>query len=120
MATFGNLETEVEPLATLMREHIQAHALVTETREAVEAALVAPDHDAACAHAVAKLKELDRFCMEDLVLHIAKEEEALFPALRGFGAEIDTVLTEMVEQHDEIRMRQIGRASCRERVFGYV
>lgn len=106
MATFGNLETEVEPLASLMREHVEAHALVEATQAAVEAALEAPHDENAIRVAASKLKELEAYSMEDLVLHIAKEEEALFPALRGFGQEIDQVLDEMVEQHDEIRMRQ--------------
>jgi len=105
MAVFGNLETEVEPLATLMREHAQTHALVTEVREALEAAVEAPRGDIA-AVAAERVRDLDAYLAEDLVLHIAKEEEVLFPALRGFAAEIDQVVDEMVEQHDEIRHRQ--------------
>jgi len=105
MPVFGNLETEVEPLATLMREHAQTHALVTEVREALEAAVEAPRGDIA-AVAAERVRDLDAYLAEDLVLHIAKEEEVLFPALRGFAAEIDQVVDEMVEQHDEIRHRQ--------------
>ena len=105
MAVFGNLETEVEPLATLMREHAQTHALVTEVREALEAAVEAPRGDIA-AVAAERVRDLDAYLAEDLVFHIAKEEEVLFPALRGFAAEIDQVVDEMVEQHDEIRHRQ--------------
>lgn len=104
MATFGNIETEVEPLATLIREHTETHELVTETREALEAALEEPDGDAP-AGAIERLRDLDAYLAEDLVLHIAKEEEVLFPALRGFAADIDQVVDEMVEQHDEIRHR---------------
>ena len=51
-------------------------------------------------------RELDAYMAESLVLHIAKEEDVLFPALRGFGAELDQVIDEMVEQHDEVRLRQ--------------
>lgn len=106
MATFGNLETEVEPLAGLIREHTLVHGLVEAAREATEAALASagdPDREAA---AFEHLRDLDAFLQVDLVIHIAKEEEALFPALRGFAADIDKVVDEMVEQHDEVRLRK--------------
>ena len=106
MATFGNLETEVEPIAGLMREHILTHELVTDTREALEAAMGAPDDAEVGARATELMRDLAAFVAEDLVLHIAKEEDVLFPALRGFAADIDKVVDEMVEQHDEIRFRK--------------
>jgi hypothetical protein len=106
MATFGNLETEVEPLASLMREHIEVHELVTATREAIEQALAEPGDAALAGSALEQLRDLDAYLAEDLVIHIAKEEDVLFPALRGFAADIDQVVDEMVEQHDEIRERQ--------------
>jgi iron-sulfur cluster repair protein YtfE (RIC family) len=106
MATFGNLQTDVEPLATLMREHTEIHALVTDARELTEAALGAPADTAAATAALEKLRDLDAYMAEDLVIHITKEEDVLFPALRGFAADIDTVVDEMVEQHDEVQNRQ--------------
>ena len=106
MATFGNLETEVEPIAGLMREHVLTHELVTDTREAIEAALAAPEQAELAGRAEELMRDLAAFVAEDLVLHIAKEEEVLFPALRGFAADIDKVVDEMVEQHDEIRFRK--------------
>ncbi|MCK9519263.1 MAG: hemerythrin domain-containing protein [Dehalococcoidia bacterium] len=106
MATFGNLETEVEPLASLMREHTEVHDLVTEVREVLEQALAEPGEAGLATAALEKLRDLDAYLAEDLVIHIAKEEEVLFPALRGFAADIDQVVDEMVEQHDEIRHRQ--------------
>jgi hypothetical protein len=106
MAAFGNLETEVEPLAGLMREHLEAHAIVTETREAIESALEAGAEPALAATALERLRDLDAYLAEDLVIHIAKEEDVLFPALRGFAAETDKVVDEMVEQHDEVRLRK--------------
>ena len=106
MATFGNLETEVEPIAGLMREHILTHELVTDTREALEAAMGAPDDAEVGARATELMRDLAAFVAEDLVLHIAKEEDVLFPALRGFATDIDKVVDEMVEQHDEIRFRK--------------
>jgi hypothetical protein len=105
MATFGNIETDVEPLAGLIRDHTVVHGLVTEARETTEEALAA--FDATTAHAaIEKLRDLEAFLAVDLVIHIAKEEDVLFPALRGFTAEIDKVVYEMVEQHDEVRARK--------------
>lgn len=112
MATFGNLETTVEPLATLMREHTEIHELVTQAQETVEAALGATDDPDLAKRGIATVRDLDAYMAENLVIHIAKEEDVLFPALRGFAADIDKVVDEMVEQHDEVRHRQaiIARA----------
>jgi hypothetical protein len=114
MATFGNLETEVEPIAGLIRDHILVHELVTDAREALERALGAPGEglaaepgaDDLAAQARELVRDLAAFLAEDLIIHIAKEEEVLFPALRGFAADLDKVVDEMVEQHDEIRFRK--------------
>lgn len=106
MATFGNLETTVEPLVTLMREHDEIHALVTKVRETAEAAVEDPSDEGLGRRSLALFRELDAFMAENLVLHIAKEEDVLFPALRGFAAELDQVVDEMVEQHDEVRARR--------------
>ncbi len=106
VATFGNLETTVEPLATLMREHEEIHALVTNVRETAEAAVDQPSDADLGRRSLALFRQLDAYMAENLVLHIAKEEEVLFPALRGFAAELDQVVDEMVEQHDEVRARQ--------------
>ncbi len=112
MATFGNLETGVEPLATLMREHTEIHGLVTGAQDLIEAALEAPAEVEKAELAFAAVRDLDAYMAENLVIHIAKEEDVLFPALRGFAADIDQVVAEMVEQHDEVRNRQaiIARA----------
>lgn len=106
MATFGNLETEVEPLAALMREHDEIHGLVTAAQEQVEAAIAETGNPELAFGAARSVRELDRYMAENLVIHIAKEEDALFPALRGFTPYIDQVVDEMVEQHDEVRYRQ--------------
>ena len=103
MATFGNLETGVEPIAGLMRDHVEVHGLVTETRDALEAGL----GDSSLTHtAIEAVRDLAAYLAEDMVIHIAKEEEVLFPALRGFAASFDQVVDEMVEQHDEVRLRK--------------
>ena len=106
VASFGNLETTVEPLVTLMREHDEIHALVTTVRETAEAAVEDPGDEELGRRSLKLFRELDAYMAESLVLHIAKEEDVLFPALRGFGAELDQVIDEMVEQHDEVRLRQ--------------
>jgi hypothetical protein len=108
MATFGNLETDVEPLAGLMRDHTDAHALVSAAREAIEEALATGGDEASGPAGVAleHVRDLEAYLAEDLVIHIAKEEDVLFPALRGFAAEMDQVVEEMVEQHDEVRARK--------------
>lgn len=106
MATFGNLETTVEPLATLMREHIEIHGLVTGAQDRVAAALDAPGDSKLAVDALRVMRDLDAYMAENLVLHIAKEEDVLFPAMRGLAAALDQVVDEMVEQHDEVRDRQ--------------
>ncbi|MBK7330009.1 MAG: hemerythrin domain-containing protein [Dehalococcoidia bacterium] len=105
-ATFGNLETDVEPLAGLMREHIEVHGLVTAAREAVDLAIERPGQAELALAAMENLRDLVAYLEVDLVIHIAKEEDVLFPALRGFAAEVDKVVAEMVEQHDEVRLRK--------------
>jgi iron-sulfur cluster repair protein YtfE (RIC family) len=79
---------------------------VTGTREALEAALSAPEDTELAARATELMRDLAAFVAEDLVVHIAKEEDVLFPALRGFAGDLDKVVDEMVEQHDEIRFRK--------------
>jgi len=114
MATFGNLETEVEPIAGLIRDHVLVFELVTDAREALERALAAPteglpaepDEEDLEHQALELVRDLAAFLAEDLVLHIRKEEDVLFPALRGLAADLDKVIDEMVEQHDEIRAKK--------------
>jgi len=106
MATFGNFETSIEPLAGLMREHLETHELVERTQEAIEGAVESPDDVDCFEAAMTALADLASYLAVDLVVHIAKEEEVVFPALAGFAAEFDKVIDEMVEQHDEIRFRK--------------
>lgn len=103
MATFGNLETTIPFLVELMDEHDVVHGLAERAIEAIgEATDAGPtERDAA----LEALRDLDAYLLEDLPLHIAKEEDVLFPALQGFAADLDKVVAEMVEQHDEVRFR---------------
>lgn len=103
MASFGNLETEIPFLVDLMDEHEVVHGLAERAIEAIgEATGAGPEERTA---ALEILRDLDAYLAEDMVIHIAKEEDILFPALRGFTAELDKVVVEMVEQHDEVRAK---------------
>lgn len=106
MVAFGSLETDVEILVSLMREHAETYELMSRTREVLERAIADPADSDTQERVLRTLWELDSFVEEDLVIHIAKEEDVLFPALRGFTGEIDQVVREMVEQHDEVRRYQ--------------
>jgi len=106
MATFGNFETSIEPLAGLMREHLATHELVERTQEAIEEAVQWPGDAGRKEAAMEALADLEAYLAFDLVVHIAKEEEVVFPALAGLTAELNRVIDEMVEQHDEIRLRK--------------
>lgn len=103
MATFGNLETTIPFLVELMDEHEVVQGLAQRAIEAIDEAMdgTAEARDTA----LEVLRDLDAYLLEDLPLHIAKEEDVLFPALRGFAADLDKVVVEMVEQHDEVRFR---------------
>lgn len=106
MAAFANFETSIEPLAGLMREHVETHGLVERAEEALEEAVASPDDAVRGEAATEALAVLENHLARDLVIHIAKEEEVLFPALVGFAADLDQVIDEMVEQHDEVRLRK--------------
>lgn len=106
MANFGNLETDVEPLAGLMREHVEIDDLITTTADLLVAAIDADAAPAEVDTAMEQLRDLDAYLWDDFVLHIAKEEDVLFPALRGLAADIDVVVDDMIEQHDRVRERR--------------
>ncbi|MEP7214867.1 MAG: hemerythrin domain-containing protein [Anaerolineaceae bacterium] len=106
MATRGDFATDVEPLAGLMRDHVEILELVSATIEAILAGLGAEGDAALAIVALESVRDLAAYLAEDLVVHIAKEEDVLFPALRGLADEMDKVVYEMVEQHDEVRLRK--------------
>ena len=76
------IETLPEPLAGLVREHDRAADVVAEARSAVEWAARDTEDGGEFADMLAALGRLQLFLEHDLTLHIAKEEQALFPALR--------------------------------------
>ena len=106
MATRDDFETDVEPLAGLMRDHVEILELVDSTIEQIVSALSSESERVLAAVALEQVRDLAAYLAEDLVVHIAKEEDVLFPALRGLAGEIDKVVYEMVEQHDEVRLRK--------------
>jgi iron-sulfur cluster repair protein YtfE (RIC family) len=97
---------QVEPIAGLIRDHREIEEVVTEGRTAVSAAASAPQDVGLVAAALERLRDLEAFVSIDLMLHIAKEERVLFPALRE-AAEAATgdIIEDMLAQHDEVRER---------------
>lgn len=93
-----------EPLAGLVHDHRYVERLLLDTRRSVSAALgegVTPNQTHA---AMEQVRDLAAFLSVDLVLHIEKEEQVLFPAVRAWAlAEMEVILADMRHQHDEIR-----------------
>ena len=85
-----------------MREHERALGVVTEARGAMERASRRPDDAGEFADMLTGLEALRAFLDHDLPVHIAKEEEALFPALRSMARLVE----DMLGQHDESRRRR--------------
>lgn len=95
-----------EPLAGLVRDHVRASDVVTDARSSVERAANRPDSADRFAVMLDELHDLEHFLTDDLTIHIAKEEEVLFPALRQLAQDTSRLVDDMVAQHDEIRERQ--------------
>lgn len=112
----STVEITLEPMAGLVRDHVLIDSVVGEAKEAIEAAMKSPDDGELVSSALEQLRDLAAFMEEDLAIHIAKEERALFPALRGLDEETTTVVEEMVEQHDQVRERHAALAAALERI----
>lgn len=95
-----------EPMAGLVREHRLIEEVVSAAREALGKATAPTAEAAAIDVAVERVLDLDAFLAEDLARHIEKEEEVLFPAVRGFNAEMELAVEDMLAQHDEVRQRR--------------
>jgi len=96
------MEEQPEPIAGLIRDHRVIEEVVGRAREAIAAAAARPNDAGLIAHGIEQLRDLDAFAAVDLTLHIAKEEQVLFPALR---ARAEAVVADMLAQHDEVRDR---------------
>lgn len=94
-----------EPFASLVQDHRTIAEFMAEVRGTAEEAVRDPDDAELVAAMLERLSDLEAFLANDLAIHIAKEEQVLFPALRTFAEEV-RVVDEMVVQHDMVRERQ--------------
>ena len=93
-----------EPFASLVRDHRMVEEVVSGARRSIAAATAAGANDQVVTAAIEQIRDLDAFAAVDLALHIAKEEQVLFPAVRARAeGEMVTILTDMIAQHDAIR-----------------
>jgi iron-sulfur cluster repair protein YtfE (RIC family) len=100
-----DIDIVLEPMAGLTREHRVIDEAVEEAVEAAAAAVHAAGDGQAAEAALVALRTLEQFLEGYLALHIAKEEDVLFPALR-LSAETNQVIDELIEQHDEVRAKR--------------
>src|SRR5690554_2672883 len=96
--------SDLEPFATLVREHELAAEVVGAARSAADAAEQYPEDEALVPVMLERLRDLQVFLATDLTLHIAKEELVLFPAYRDLAGDARLV-DELTVQHDRIRER---------------
>lgn len=93
-----------EPFATLVEEHERIAEAVATARGALEAAVQYPDDTSLPPAAVQEAFALRAFMADELALHIAKEEQVLFPAYRALTQDA-RLIDELVVQHDRVRER---------------
>jgi hypothetical protein len=95
-----------EPIAGLIRDHRLIEEVVSAAHKSISTAAGRPREAAIVAAAIEELRDLEAFAAIDLTVHIAKEEEVLFPAIKLVAQmEIDTIIGDMLAQHDEVRDR---------------
>jgi len=99
-----DIDITLEPMAGLTREHKVIDAVLESTKAAAESAVRDEGNAELAASALLAIRELEEFMDKRLALHIAKEEEVLFPALR-LDAPLTKAVDELIEQHDEVRDR---------------
>ncbi|MGE0545113.1 MAG: hemerythrin domain-containing protein [Dehalococcoidia bacterium] len=97
-----------EPLAGLIREHRLIEETVAATLLRVRAANTTPDDADVVGAAVEQLWLLQLLLERDVALHIEKEEQVLFPALRQAAAGLTRLVDHMIDEHDEIKARRDG------------
>lgn len=98
------MEQTPEPIAGLIRDHRQIEEVAATSHRAISAAAGRPTDVDIVEVALAQLRELEAFAAIELTIHIAKEEEVLFPAIKRVAKlEVDTIIGDMLAQHDEIR-----------------
>lgn len=102
------MPTFPEPFATLISEHRTIEAVVADALSAVNAGRGHADDAELTAATIETLRDLEAFMDVDLTVHIAKEEQILFPAFRVMSSENAVVVVDMLAQHDEVRDRQLA------------
>ncbi len=100
----ADAEITLEPMVGLVREHQAIDAILESTKAAAEAAVREEGNVELAKAALLAVRALEAFMDDRLALHIAREEEVLFPALR-LDAPLTKAVDELIEQHDEIRNR---------------
>lgn len=94
-----------EPLAGLIREHRIIEETVSDARNAIGQAAADGASQDVIAAGLEAVRDLYAFMQVDLTLHIAKEEQILFPALEGLNDVTDLAVEDMFVQHDAVRER---------------
>jgi hemerythrin-like domain-containing protein len=90
----GRMNQPPEPIAGLIRDHRRFEAAIADARAALTVA-----------RAAAPLPAVQTLLEYELTLHIAKEEQVLFPALHEALADLEPDIENMLAEHDEIRER---------------
>ena len=105
MNGLSSIDLVPEPLAGLVRDHERVAEVIADARGVLDrAAHYGLDTDRS-AEVIESARDLEQFLARDLTLHIAKEEQVLFPALRELARDTSRTVDDMVAQHDEIRAR---------------
>jgi len=94
-----------DPFAQLTEEHEQIAAAVAVARNAAEAVAAYPDDESLIPAMLEELRGLQRFMARELALHIAREEQVIFPAFRALDGH-DRLVDELLVQHDRVRERR--------------
>src|SRR3546814_10314340 len=99
----SSMDALPEPLAGLVREHDYVADVIADARIAMQEGLRAPLDAQRSAQMLKVMRDLELFLASHLTVHIAKEEDILFPAL---VRDVRQLIDDMVGQHDHIRERQ--------------
>jgi hemerythrin-like domain-containing protein len=92
-----------EPIAGLIRDHRTIEAVVTAVSASVSAAAASAADGSLLDQAFADLLRLRDLLARQVAVHIAKEEQVLFPVLRAELAELSDFVEDMIAEHDQVR-----------------
>lgn len=94
------------PIAMLLSEHAVIQETLDGALEDLDAAIVADADPALARTALETMAGVCAYLSHDLNNHIAKEEDVFFPPLRELTNELDTLVEDMIEQHNAVRDRR--------------